>query len=151
MAEAAPKAKAPVNKVMTYGTKKNSIAIASATNGRGLVKVNGVPLNLVQPIGLRLKLQEPLLVVPREHFRAMDIRVRVRGGGQVSRVYAIRQAIAKASVAYAQKFVDEATKQELKAQLSQYDKSLLVADPRRREPKKFGGHGARARRAKSYR
>ena len=26
-----------------------------------------------------------------------------------------------------------------------YDRSLLVADPRRCEPKKFGGNGARAR------
>ena len=30
-------------------------------------------------------------------------------------------------------------------------RSLLVADPRRNEPKKFGGPGARARYQKSYR
>lgn len=29
-----------------------------------------------------------------------------------------------------------------------YDRSLLVADPRRMEPKKFGGRGARSRRQK---
>ena len=33
----------------------------------------------------------------------------------------------------------------------QYDRSLLVADPRRCEPKKYGGPGARARYQKSYR
>ena len=33
----------------------------------------------------------------------------------------------------------------------QYDRTLLVADPRRCEPKKFGGPGARARYQKSYR
>ena len=33
----------------------------------------------------------------------------------------------------------------------QYDRSLLVADPRRCEPKKYGGPGARARVQKSYR
>ena len=32
-----------------------------------------------------------------------------------------------------------------------YDRSLFVADPRRTEPKKFGGPGARARYQKSYR
>jgi len=32
-----------------------------------------------------------------------------------------------------------------------YDRSLLVADQRRREPKKYGGPGARARYQKSYR
>lgn len=47
--------------------------------------------------------------------------------------------------------VDEATKKEIKDLLLTYDRSLLVADPRRCEPKKFGGHGARARFQKSYR
>lgn len=66
-------------------------------------------------------------------------------------IYAIRQALAKAIVAYYQKFVDEQSKKELKEQLVSYDRNLLVADPRRREPKKFGGPGARARYQKSYR
>jgi len=47
--------------------------------------------------------------------------------------------------------VDEVTKKEIKDLLLSYDRSLLVADPRRCEPKKFGGHGARARFQKSYR
>lgn len=49
------------------------------------------------------------------------------------------------------KDVDEASKKEIKDVLIQYDRSLLVADPRRCEPKKFGGPGARARYQKSYR
>lgn len=64
---------------------------------------------------------------------------------------AIRQAIAKAIVAFHQKYVDEASKQEIRSILVNYDRSLLVADPRRCEPKKFGGPGARARYQKSYR
>ena len=47
--------------------------------------------------------------------------------------------------------VDEASKKEIKSILVNYDRSLLVADPRRTEPKKFGGPGARARYQKSYR
>jgi predicted transport protein len=47
--------------------------------------------------------------------------------------------------------VDEASKKEIKDILVQYDRTLLVADPRRCEPKKFGGPGARARYQKSYR
>jgi small subunit ribosomal protein S16e len=66
-------------------------------------------------------------------------------------VAAVRQAIAKAIVAFYQKYVDEASKREIKDLLVQYDRSLLVADPRRCEPKKFGGRGARARFQKSYR
>lgn len=64
---------------------------------------------------------------------------------------AVRQAIAKAIVAFYQKYVDEASKREIKETLLQFDRSLLVADPRRCEPKKFGGRGARARFQKSYR
>ena len=54
-------------------------------------------------------------------------------------------------MSYYQKYVDEAAKKEIRETLVQYDRSLLVADPRRCEPKKFGGPGARARRQKSYR
>ena len=47
--------------------------------------------------------------------------------------------------------VDEASKKEIKDILLSYDRTLLVADPRRSEPKKFGGPGPRARYQKSYR
>ena len=79
------------------------------------------------------------------------MRVRVTGGGQANQIMAIRMAIAKAVLAFAQKYSDESEKREMKELLIQYDKGLLVADPRRCEPKKFGGRGARARFQKSYR
>ena len=94
---------------------------------------------------------EPILLLGKERFAKVDIRVRVRGGGLVSQIYAIRQAIAKAIVAYFQKYVDEAHKKEIKDILTSYDRSLIVSDPRRTEPKKFGGRSARARFQKSYR
>ena len=84
-------------------------------------------------------------------FADLDIRIRVKGGGHVSQIYAIRQALSKSLAAYYQKYVDEQSKQEIKDILVQFDRSLLVADPRRNEPKKFGGPGARARYQKSYR
>jgi small subunit ribosomal protein S16e len=98
-----------------------------------------------------VQVYEPLLIIGLDKFANVDIRVRVTGGGHTSQVYAIRQAIAKAIVAYYQKFVDEQSKNELKKALIAYDRTLLVADPRRSEPKKFGGPGARARYQKSYR
>ena len=139
------------NSVQVFGRKKTATAVAFCKNGTGLVKVNGVPLELVNPPTLRYKIQEPLLLVGKERFNIVDIRVRVRGGGHVSQIYAIRQAISKALVAFYQKYVDEALKKEVKDILLQYDRTLLVADPRRCEPKKFGGPGARARYQKSYR
>ena len=94
---------------------------------------------MVQPEILRFKVYEPLTLVGLDKFQGIDIRVKVTGGGHVSQVYAIRQAIAKGLVAYHQKYVDEASKNELKKIFASYDKTLLVADSRRMEPKKFGG------------
>merc|ERR1711955_138899 len=97
------------------------------------------------------KLMEPILLLGKARFSNVTIRVRVKGGGHTSQIYAIRQAISKSLVAYYQKYVDEQSKQEIKDILVQFDRSPLVADPRRNEPKKFGGPGARARYQKSYR
>lgn len=82
-----------------------------------------------------------VLVLKPAAFANVDIRVRVSGGGHASQVYAIRQAIGKAIVAYTAKYEDAAQALELKKALVSYDRTLLVADPRRCEPKKFGGPG----------
>ena len=103
----------------------------------------------MKPEILRFKVYEPGLFSGEDAFSAIDIRLRVKGGGHTSQVYAIRQAIAKAVVAYYAKYFDAASALELKKKLVAYDRTLLIADPRRAEPKKFGGHGARARRQKS--
>ena len=111
----------------------------------------GAPIELIQPETLKFKAMEPIILLGRQRFANLDLRIRVKGGGHVSQMYAVRQAIAKAIVAYYQKYVDEQSKKELKDALLTYDRTLLVADPRRMEPKKFGGRGARARFQKSYR
>ncbi|PCH33709.1 40S ribosomal protein S16 [Wolfiporia cocos MD-104 SS10] len=140
-----------VKAVQTFGKKKTAIAVAHAKQGRGLIHINGSPINLLQPEILRMKVYEAILVVGEDSFSGMDIRVRVKSGGHTSQVYAIRQAIAKALVAYYAKYEDAYSAMELKKKLIAYDRTLLIADPRRMEPKKFGGGGARARRQKSYR
>ncbi|CAI7912271.1 unnamed protein product [Closterium sp. NIES-53] len=137
--------------VQCFGRKKTAVAVAHCKRGKGLIRLNGSPLELVEPDTLRAKAFEPVTVLGKDKFANVDIRIRVQGGGHVSQIYAIRQAIAKALVAYYQKYVDEQSKRELKNLLLRYDRTLLVADPRRCEPKKFGGRGARARYQKSYR
>ena len=141
----------PIQAVQVFGRKKTATAVAYCKRGHGVLRVNGRPLDLVEPRLLQYKLQEPILLLGKEKFSGVDIRVTVKGGGHVAQVYAIRQAISKALIAFYQKYVDEASKKEIKDILVQYDRSLLVADPRRCEPKKFGGPGARARYQKSYR
>ncbi|OTF84050.1 40S ribosomal protein S16-like protein [Euroglyphus maynei] len=143
--------KAPTYSVQVFGRKKTATAVAYCKSGHGLIHVNGRPLDMIQPQMLKYKLLEPILLLGQDKFAQVDIRVRVRGGGHVAQIYAIRQAISRALVAYYQKYVDESSKKEIKDILIQHDRSLLVSDPRRMEPKKFGGPGARARYQKSYR
>ncbi|KAJ4297237.1 40S ribosomal protein S16 [Collariella sp. IMI 366227] len=137
--------------VQVFGKKKNATAVARCVQGKGMIRVNGKPLKLFAPEILRAKLYEPILILGTDKFAEVDIRIRVAGGGHTSQVYATRQAIAKAIVAYFAKYIDEHSKNLLKTALISFDRSLLVADPRRCEPKKFGGKGARARFQKSYR
>lgn len=137
--------------VQTFGRKKNALAVATVRTGKGLIKVNGSPIEILEPKALRIKVFEPILLLGKSKFAGIDIRIKVRGGGYTAQIYAIRQAIAKGVVAYNQKFVDEASKREIKELLLQYDRTMLVADPRRCEPKKYGGPGARSRYQKSYR
>eukprot|EP00929_Paragymnodinium_shiwhaense_P110564 TRINITY_DN776_c0_g1_i3.p1 TRINITY_DN776_c0_g1~~TRINITY_DN776_c0_g1_i3.p1 ORF type:complete len:132 (+),score=26.84 TRINITY_DN776_c0_g1_i3:72-467(+) len=124
-------------KVQCFGRKKTSVAVALVRTGTGNLRLNGCPLSSVKPDIMRLKVYEPLLLLGKDKWSKLDIRLRVKGGGYTSQVYAIRQAIAKGI--------------EIKDTLMSYDRSLIVADPRRCEPKKFGGRSARARFQKSYR
>ena len=137
--------------VQTFGKKKNATAVAHCTSGTGSIRVNGKALALIEPESLRIKAFEPILLVGGNKFKDVNIRVRVQGGGPSNQVFAVRQAISKALLAYYQKYHDEQSKRELKEVFLQYDKTLIVTDPRRAEPKKFGGKGARARFQKSYR
>lgn len=47
----------------------------------GVVKVNGSPIELVEPAPLRTKALEPLLLLGSKRTGRLDIRVKVRGGG----------------------------------------------------------------------
>jgi small subunit ribosomal protein S16e len=137
--------------VYTHGKKKNAIANAVVQQGKGTITINRIPIQNIEPKTLRIKIFEPILLLGTEHFSGLKIKVRVQGGGQVAQLYAARMAIAKGIVAWKQKYVDEEEKTNVRKTYLSYDKGLLVADPRRMEPKKYGGKGARSRFQKSYR
>ena len=69
---------------------------------------------MLEPQSLRVKVLEPILLLGLKRFQSLDIRVRVRGGGYVAQIYAIRQALSKGVVAYYQKYVNETEKREIK-------------------------------------
>jgi len=54
--------------VQCFGKKKTATAVAHCKQGKGLVKVNGKPLNLVEPQVLRFKVYEPLLILGLDKF-----------------------------------------------------------------------------------
>ena len=56
-----------------------------------------------------------------------------------------------ARTAIARALLEFAGDPELKRMFLEYDRTLLVNDVRRKEPKKQGGRGARKRRQTSYR
>ncbi|KAM7261860.1 hypothetical protein ACFE04_020937 [Oxalis oulophora] len=58
------------------------------------------PIELVVPEILRFKAVEPILLLGRHRFAGVNMRIRVKGGGHTSQIYAIRQSIAKALVAF---------------------------------------------------
>ncbi len=129
--------------VHTSGKRKTAIARGTIKEGTGRVRINKKPLELYSPELARLKLQEPLNIAG-DIVDNVDITVRVRGGGVMSQAEAARMVIAKGLVQYT-------NDKDLKEKYVQYDRTMLVGDPRRSEPKKYGAPGARARKQKSYR
>ncbi|XP_049397312.1 auxin-responsive protein IAA12-like [Solanum stenotomum] len=51
-----------------FGWKKTAIAITHCKRGKGLIKINGVPIELVQLEILRYKAYEPILLLGRHRF-----------------------------------------------------------------------------------
>ena len=128
--------------IVTSGKRKSAIARAYIAKGKGVVRINSMNLAAFPPF-LRSIMEEPLKLAEK-YSKGVDIRVNVRGGGPVSQAEAARTAIAKALAEFSG---DE----EIKQMFMEYDRSLLVSDTRRAEPKKQLGRGARKRRQKSYR
>lgn len=129
--------------VHTSGKRKTAIARGTVREGTGRIRVNRKPVELYNPELARLKLQEPIELAG-DVINTVDISVRVVGGGLMGQAEAARMVIAKGLVEYTGDV-------KLRDKFIQYDRTMLVGDPRRSEPKKFGGPGARAKNQKSYR
>lgn len=129
--------------VVTSGKRKSAVARATVRKGKGLIKINSVPLEIYEPYLARMKMMEPLTLAG-DRSSKVDIDVNVQGGGFMGQAAATRTAIAKGLV----QFLED---EDLQAIYSKYDRSLLVSDPRRKLPKKPLGRGARKKRQKSYR
>merc|ERR1712090_110261 len=79
-------AKEPIQSVQVFGRKKTATAVAYCKRGHGLIKVNGRPLALIEPRLLQYKLYETILLLGKDRFASVDIRIKVKGGGHVAHV-----------------------------------------------------------------
>ncbi len=125
------------------GKRKTAIARATIKAGKGRVRINKVPVEILNPEVARVKILEPLYL-SEDLWKGLDIEVNASGGGYMGQAEATRTAIARGLIKWAKS-------SSLKEALLNYDRSMLSGDPRRKEPKKFGGPGARVRKQKSYR
>jgi len=130
--------------LLTSGKRKTAIARATVKPGRGRIRVNDIAVEILEPKIARDKIIEPLLRAGDETWKQIDIDVKVSGGGFIGQAEAVRTAIARALVKWTRST-------RLQTLLTEYDRTMIAGDARRREPKKFGGPGARARDQKSYR
>ncbi len=129
---------------MTSGKRKTAIARATVRAGKGRVRVNNVPVEIFEPQIARDKILEPLRLAGDNVWRQLDIDIRMSGGGFMGQADAARTAVARALLRWTKS-------SHLQTLFAEYDRTLIAGDPRRREPKKFGGPGARAKDQKSYR
>jgi small subunit ribosomal protein S9 len=135
----------PAKKVLVVsGKRKTAIARAVVKSGMGRIRINRTPLEIFEPEIAREKIMEPLIQAGDEIWKQLDIDIKVSGGGYMGQAEAARMAIANALL----KWTKSA---HLRTIFTEYDRTMIVGDPRRKEPKKFGGPGARARDQKSYR
>jgi small subunit ribosomal protein S9 len=135
----------PAKKVLVVsGKRKTAMARAVVKPGIGRVRINRVPIEIFEPEIAREKIMEPLLQAGDDVWKQLDMDVKVSGGGYMGQAEAARMAIANALL----KWTKSA---HLRTVFVEYDRTMIAGDFRRKEPKKFGGPGARARDQKSYR
>ncbi|XP_054331767.2 small ribosomal subunit protein uS9-like [Pongo pygmaeus] len=120
--------KGPLQYAQVFGCKKRATVVVPGKHSNGLIKAAGTTSAL-----------------GKERFAGVNICVHVKGGSHAAQICAVHQSISKVLVAYYQKYMDEASKKDIKDILIQNDQTLLVAGLLRCESKKFGSFGACAR------
>jgi small subunit ribosomal protein S9 len=113
--------------IFTIGKRKRSVARTTVRPGSGRVKINSKPLENFENEVFRMRIQEPL-ILSEGNWKKFDFFVNVKGGGIMGQADAIRQSLARALV--------EIFGEDLKRKFMDYDRNLLVYDPRRTEPHK---------------
>ena len=126
--------------VIGVGKRKSAVARAIVSAGKGRVKINSKPLDVWGTELARMRIQEALMLAG-DLAKKVDIEVNVRGGGLTGQTDAVRTAIARSLVEFY-------GSDELKQKYLTYDRTFLVPDVRRPEPRKPSRSRKGARRHK---
>ncbi|MGC8936861.1 MAG: 30S ribosomal protein S9, partial [Candidatus Methanomethylicaceae archaeon] len=116
--------------IVVSGKRKTAIARGVAHSGTGRVLINGIPLELYKPEVAKLKIMEPIQVAGPDLLSKFDISVTTEGGGFMGQAEAARIVLST--------ILSELGGETVRNKLMDYDRRMLVEDPRRTEPKKFG-------------
>lgn len=128
---------------LATGKRKTAVARVIITEGKGRIRINNTPVHLHEPLTAREIILEPVALAG-EYSNKVDVEIKTSGGGALSQAEAARMGLA-------QGLVKHTKSKRLKTTITEYDRNMLAGDARRKEPKKFGGPGARRRKQKSYR
>src|SRR3989344_2138022 len=104
--------------------KKEAIARAVISKGKGIIRVNKILYNHYYSPYVKEFVEEPVKIAGAR-IKEVNIEIHAIGGGFMGQATAVRTAIAKALDEY---FNDE----KLKKEFLNYDRLLLVDDPRRK-------------------
>lgn len=130
--------------LVVSGKRKTAVARAVIKPGVGRVRVNRTPIEIYEPEIARAKIMEPLLQAGDDIWKQIDMDIRTSGGGYMGQAEAARMAAANALLKWTKS-------SHLRTVFTEYDRTMVAGDSRSKEPKKFGGPGARAKEQKSYR
>lgn len=130
--------------IVVSGKRKTALARAIVKPGGGRIRINKIPVEIVEPEIAREKIMEPLMQAGEDIRKQVDIEVKTSGGGYMGQAEAARMAVANGLLKWTRS-------SHLRTVFSEYDRTMIVGDSRRKETKKFGGPGARAKKQKSYR
>ena len=89
--------------IQTSGKRKNAIARATVRPGTGIIRINKVPVEKLQPELTRMKIEELLIIVNDEKLKTVNIDVSVEGGGTLGQTDAARIALSRAITQFLKK------------------------------------------------
>ena len=133
---------------VTHESGKRKTAKARATvkdDGEGTLRVNSRPLHTYRDM-FQNRVNEPLTIAGEDVFGDLEITVDTEGGGIQAQAEAARMAVARG-------LVEHTGSDDLERDFREYDRNMMVEDPRRTETHKpsQSSKGARHKQQKSYR